>query len=161
MNNKYYDEVKGYILSMQQPGNDYPFAIMEPTEEDICKIANLMSDNSELDEYNACVTVLGKAPDYIYFQTHDNKVIDNWELAEIARIVDNREISPLDYESLRNYKLGCKGILCEMYRPTVQFLLEHGQKEKAVQLYYRQNQGLDMEDARNAIEKMIQATNRR
>lgn len=158
MNDKYYKEVANYI-ELLQTDSYYPFAITEPTEEDICKIASILSNGVPLDLYDVCTSVLGTAPQYIYYLTINDKVIDNWELAEIARIVDNQVILPTDFHDLRRFKEKCKGILQEIYHPTVEFLVKLGQKEKAVQLYHRQNRGTDLKYAEKIIEKMIQARN--
>jgi hypothetical protein len=98
--------------------------------------------------------------EYIYFGTTNGGLIDNYDIAKIARIVNGTEISALDFESIKQFAKTCKGIKGEIKRPSVKYLLQHGDKIKATQIYYRQYEGgITLLEARTIVDKMEKEMN--
>ena len=92
----------------------------------------------------------------IYFGTIDGGLITNFELVNMAKIVDGKEIDYNDLEAVREYANTCKGIEGEVKHPSIRFLLEHGQKVKAVQIYYRRHPELGLKGSKEVIDKMAE-----
>lgn len=92
----------------------------------------------------------------IYFGTIDGGLITNFELANMAKVVGGNEIDYNDLESVREYAKTCKGIKGEVKHPSIRFLLEHGQKVKAVQIYHRKHPELGLKESKEIIDKMAE-----
>ena len=92
----------------------------------------------------------------IYFGTIDGGLITNFELANMAKIVDGKKIDYNDLETVREYAKTCKGIKGEVKHPSVKWLVEHGQKVKATMIYYRRHPELGMTESKKIIDKIAE-----
>lgn len=92
----------------------------------------------------------------IYFGTIDGGLITNFELANMAKVVSGNEIDYNDLESVREYAKTCKGIKGEVKHPSIRFLLKHGQKVKAVKVYYSRHPELGLKGSKEVIDKMVE-----
>ena len=92
----------------------------------------------------------------IYFGTIDGGLITNFELANMAKVVDGNDIDYNDLEAVREYAKTCKGIKGEVKHPSVKWLLEHGQKAMAVKIYYRRHPELGLMGSKEIIDKMAE-----
>lgn len=92
--------------------------------------------------------------DDIYFGTLDGDLVTNFELARIAKIVDGREIDYNDLLSIKAYADICRGIVGEVENPSVKFLIRHGHKVKAVQIYHRQNPEVSLTECKKIVDDM-------
>lgn len=97
--------------------------------------------------------------EYIYFGTVDGGLIDHYEIVRIAKIASALKLCVNDFEAIRAYAGTCKGIKKEIKKPSVKFLLEHGEKVKAIQIYYRQHEGIGLKEAKDIIDKMEEKMN--
>lgn len=75
--------------------------------------------------------------EYIYFSTLDNNLIDNYDIVKAAKLIYGKDIFVDDYDAIREFAKNCKGIRREIKNPSVKYLIKHGYKTRAVQIYYR------------------------
>lgn len=80
---------------------------------------------------------------YIYFGTYDGELVDQYEIIKMASLVSGKNISSDDFDSIRAYAKTCKGIKNEVKKPSIKFLLEHGNKVKAIKTFLGSIMGLD------------------
>lgn len=92
--------------------------------------------------------------EYIYFGTVDGGLVDHYDIIKMARIVSGKNIAINDFDAIREYAKTCKGIKKEVKKPSVKYLLERGEKVKAIQIYYRQHKGMGLKEAKDIIDKM-------
>lgn len=92
--------------------------------------------------------------EYIYFGTVDGGLVDHYDIIKMARIVSGKNIAINDFDAIREYAKTCKGIKKEVKKPSVKYLLERGEKVKAIQIYYRQHEGMGLKEAKDIIDKM-------
>lgn len=97
--------------------------------------------------------------EYIYFGTVDGGLIDHYEIVKMAKIVSGLKLYINDFEAIREYAKTCKGIKKEVKKPSVKFLLERGEKVKAIQIYRRQHEGMGLKEAKDIIDKMEEKMN--
>ena len=92
----------------------------------------------------------------IYFQTIDNTIVDNYDIAQASMIVNGRNIATDNFGAIRKYALcpSTEGILKEICNPTVEMFLRHGAKVKAIKLYYDQHPGTSLVEAKRIIDEM-------
>ena len=94
----------------------------------------------------------------IYFGTIDNNIVDNYKLAEMAKVVHGVEINAKDHETIRTFAEGCAGLTGEIKYPSTKMLLKHGHKFDAVKLYRDRHPNLSWEEAKestNEFERMM------
>lgn len=91
---------------------------------------------------------------YIYFGTIDGSLVTNYELSTMSKIVNGKQIPADDLEAIREYAKTCKGVKKEIRNPSVKFLLKHGEKYKAIFLYYKMHPQLSVTDAKKIIDEM-------
>lgn len=89
----------------------------------------------------------------IYFATNNNKLVTNYELAKMALVVDNVVLDATDFENIRKYARGCKGIKREV-KPSIKVCLQNGEDVKAVMIYRDRHPGMSLMEARAAIYEM-------
>lgn len=101
--------------------------------------------------------------DYIYFTTKDGKLIDNVDIANVAKIHDNINIYYRKFDEIRDYARSCKGIYREIKKPSIKILIKNGYKIDAIRIYKRLNECtvIEARDAVNKIEDSIQNKKRR
>lgn len=90
--------------------------------------------------------------DEIYFGTKDGDLLDNYDIAKIAYVKSDRRIALGDIDELRDYAKTCKGIAREISNPSVKYLVEHGNKVKAIKLYQRKHPGIGLREAKQAVD---------
>lgn len=98
---------------------------------------------------------------YIYFGTKDGGLVDHYEIIRMARIVSGKHIDINDVEAIREYARTCKGIKNEIQNPSIKYLLEHGEKFKAIQIYYRSHKEIGLKEAKAIVEQMEERMNQR
>lgn len=89
----------------------------------------------------------------IYFLTTTNNLVTGYDISVTALIKENKIISSTDHDTIREYVKECDGITEEVKDPSIEYLVAHGQKVKAVMMYYdlHKNEGIDLKQARQAI----------
>lgn len=92
----------------------------------------------------------------IYFGTIDGGLITNFELANMAKIVDGKMIDYNNLEAVKEYAKTCKGIKGEVKYPSVKWLVEHGQKVKAVLIYHRRHPEIGLMESKEIIDNMAE-----
>ena len=90
----------------------------------------------------------------IYFKTIDDTLIDNYKLAEIFRIICGKAIDPDDWLFIRTFAAKCDGIVKEIKKPSVRYLLKRGQKYRAIALYHDLHPDCTLAKAREIVEEM-------
>lgn len=98
---------------------------------------------------------------YIYFGTKDGGLVDHYEIIRMARIVSGKHIDINDVEAIREYARTCKGIKNEIQNPSIKYLLEHGEKFRAIQIYYRSHKEIGLKEAKAIVEQMEERMNQR
>lgn len=84
----------------------------------------------------------------IYFGTIDNNIVDNYKLAEMAKVVHGVEIDAKDRYNIRTFAEGCAGLTGEIKHPSTKVLLKHGHKFDAVKLYRDRHPNLSWKEAK-------------
>lgn len=84
----------------------------------------------------------------IYFGTIDNNIVDNYKLAEMAKVVHGVEIDAKDHKTIRTFAEGCAGLTGEIKHPSTKALLRHGHKFDAVKLYRDRHPDLSWKEAK-------------
>ena len=98
--------------------------------------------------------------EYIYFSTLDNNLIDNYDIVKAAKLIYGKDIFVDDYDAIREFAKNCKGIKREIKNPSVKYLIKHGYKTRAVQIYYRKFEGgIRLSEAKAIIDKMEKEMN--
>lgn len=91
--------------------------------------------------------------DRIYFSTINGDYVDNYDIARAAHIVGGGSFDPLDFDMIRLIASDyCKGVLEEIKKPSVEHLIKHGHKIRAVTVFYDEHPELGLEGAREAVE---------
>ncbi len=90
---------------------------------------------------------------YIYFSTVGGDMVDNYELVRMAKVVNNVDIYPTDFEQIRKFAKWCGGIKKEI-NPSVEYLVKNGRKVKAVMLYHRKHLDVALQDCKRIIDKI-------
>ena len=76
--------------------------------------------------------------EYIYFVTYDGDLIDNHDIARMARIIEGKKINFNDFDKIREFAKFYKGIEKEIKEPSLKWLVANGHKMKAARIRYRQ-----------------------
>lgn len=97
--------------------------------------------------------------EYIYFSMDDGKLVTNWDIAKAAQIVSGYDVDGGNLEFIRSYAKSCKGIKREIKHPSVKYLLTHGDKVRAIQIYYRCHPEKTLKEARDVIEEILRKMN--
>lgn len=92
--------------------------------------------------------------DIIYFGTTDGDLVTNWNLARMAQVVCGMKIDGDNFNAVRDFAKSCSGITGEIRKPSVKFLLEHGNRVMAIRVYYERHKELGLDGARKAIEAL-------
>lgn len=91
----------------------------------------------------------------IYFKIKEDKdIIDNLDIARLAKIVYDLDIDPYDYDKIRDISESFKGVVGELENPSPELLLRSGNTHKATVLY-RDLNNTDYKTAKEAINKMM------
>ncbi len=56
-----------------------------------------------------------------YFADTKGKLVTNYELARMAKIVENIDIDPENLKEIKKYATKCKGIVKEVIYPSIPF----------------------------------------
>ena len=92
---------------------------------------------------------------YLYFETKDEDVIDNYKISQIANIKDDLYINPENFYQIRKYVELCKGIVKEIDKPDILSLIKKGRKVTAIR-YYRILNNCTLVEAKNAVELILE-----
>lgn len=92
--------------------------------------------------------------DRIYFSVSNGSMVDNYEIARAAMLVDGKYIRHDDFKTIRDYAASCDGIIKELNRPSINYLVEHGYKVQAVKLYYDRHSGMTLKECKEVIDKI-------
>lgn len=98
--------------------------------------------------------------DNIYFARNDGKLVNNYDLAKMAYVVNGEIIDPWDLEAVRKFSGSCKGINKEV-NPSVKVCLRNGEKVKAMMIYQNRHPGMSLMEAKKAVETMETRMKRR
>lgn len=88
----------------------------------------------------------------IYFTTTSGKLVNNYDIAKTA-IINGDTVGEYNFDDVRKYAATCKGIIKEI-NPSIKVCLRNGDRITAIKLYYFRHRGIELKDARNAIDKM-------
>lgn len=88
----------------------------------------------------------------IYFATDDNSIIDSDYIKKVVKIVTGKDIH--DADSIRQFAKFCGGIVKEVKKPSVKFLLKHGDKISAIRLYRDTHDGISLKGAMDAVNQI-------
>lgn len=89
----------------------------------------------------------------IYFGTIDNNIVDNYKLAEMAKVVNGVDVNAKDHETIRTFAEGCAGLTGEIKHPSTKVLLRHGHKFDAVKLYRDRHPNLSWKEAKESTDE--------
>lgn len=87
----------------------------------------------------------------IYFADNDGNLIDSYEVKKAARIIMGKE--PKSNQEIRHFAKMCGGIAHEIKHPSVKYLLERGNKVRAV-MVYRDLHNVSLKEAKEAVEEI-------
>lgn len=91
---------------------------------------------------------------YLYFGTYDGDLIDNIELAKMIRIISGERVSAGDFKRLRDISKTCPGISVEIKYPSVERLILHGFKSKAVKIMHRSTPELSLSQCYQRVKEL-------
>lgn len=89
-----------------------------------------------------------------YFATKKGDLIDNYQLAGMAAVVDGEHINAENKDEVRTYATLCKGIAKEVKNPSVKYCLKNGNKVMAIRLYYEKHKDLGLVKCRDIVNEM-------
>lgn len=92
----------------------------------------------------------------IYFGTTNGRLIDNFDVAKAAFIVEGKRIEYSDHDAIRQYAASCKGIKKEIENPSVKYLVKRGFKFQAIKVYKQSHPEMSLGEVKEIIEKIAQ-----
>jgi len=92
-----------------------------------------------------------------YFGTKEGNIVDQYEVARMAYLVDGQRIRSDDLDTIRIYAAMCKGLTKEIPNPSLQHLLKKGYRCTAIRIYRERHPELSLRECIKFINGMEEA----
>jgi hypothetical protein len=95
----------------------------------------------------------------LYFARADNNIAFSYDIIQAHYLMTSQEIKFDDHEAIRNAAASMSGILRELERPSVKFLVKHGHTVPAIRVYHELN-NCTLHEARDAVQQIVESLQR-
>lgn len=95
-------------------------------------------------------------PKTLYFARKDNDIAFSYDIIQAHYLMTGSKLESDDYDGIRNTAASMSGIVRELERPSVKFLVKHGRTVPAIRVY-RDLNGCTLHEARDAVDKIVES----